>query len=128
MKSPVKTIVSRTTKNRVAAALLAISCSAGAQEQGIPQQQMQQLMQSQMQMMVPMMGQMMQTMMRTQFEMLAQPETAKLLAAFTRNYYQALIDAGFSIDEAYQITVNTGIPSAPTKSETVSIRHLPRAT
>jgi hypothetical protein len=42
---------------------------------------------------------------------LATPETAKQLAAFTRNYYEALIAKGFSKDEALKIIMSVAIPA-----------------
>ena len=42
---------------------------------------------------------------------LATPETAKQLAAFTRNYYEALIAKGFSKDEALKIVMAVAIPA-----------------
>lgn len=64
-----------------------------------------QLMQSQMQMM--------KIMRSTQFDVLAHPETANKLAAYTRNYYNALIEAAFTKEEAPDIAKNIGIPAAP---------------
>lgn len=56
---------------------------------------------------------MMQVMMNARFDVLAQPETAQKLATYTRNYYKALVAAGFTEDEALEIAMNVGIPSAP---------------
>lgn len=76
-------------------------------------EKMEQVMQNQMQAMAPMFGQITKIMMRTQFEVLAEPETTKRLATYTKNYYQALIDAGFTKEEALKIVINIGIPTAP---------------
>ena len=42
---------------------------------------------------------------------LARRETAMRLAAFTRNYYVALVKNGFSEKEALQIVIYSGIPA-----------------
>lgn len=43
---------------------------------------------------------------------LAKPETAKKLAKFTKNYFDALIAEGFTRDEALQIVKAFTVPSA----------------
>lgn len=87
--------------------------SVSAQQQQMSPQQMQQMMQQQMQMMGPMLDRMTRTQMNAQFDILAQPETADKLAAYTRNYYQALLKRGFSKEEALAITQHIGIPVIP---------------
>jgi hypothetical protein len=42
---------------------------------------------------------------------LATPETTAQLAAFVRNFYQALIAKGFTKDEALKITMAVAIPA-----------------
>ncbi len=44
----------------------------------------------------------------------AKPETAKSLAAFKRNLYDALVQDGFSKDEALQIVLATPLPTHST--------------
>ena len=43
-------------------------------------------------------------------EIMSEPETAKLLAKFSRTYYEALIKEGFSSKEAMQLVIGVGIP------------------
>jgi len=62
--------------------------------------------------MVPMFGNVAQSMMKGTLLLLSKPETAKLLAKFTRNYYKALLSEGFSDEEALKIVIETGIPNA----------------
>lgn len=46
----------------------------------------------------------------TQLEFLAKPETAKRAAAFARNYYEALVQAGFSEAQALELVAAAGLP------------------
>lgn len=101
---------------KIALSLISATAAASVANAQPPQPsaaQMEQMMQRQMQMMGPMFGQMTRVMMQAQFEVLSQPETAEKLAAYTRNYYDALIKQGFSKQEALEIAMNIGIPSAP---------------
>ena len=59
----------------------------------------------------PMMGEMMSSMLKSLSKTLAEPQIAQNYAAFIRNYYQALIDRGFTADEALKIVSSTGLPS-----------------
>ncbi len=59
----------------------------------------------------PMMGEMMSSMIKSLSKTLAEPQIAQNYAAFTRNYYQALIDKGFTADEALKIVSSVGLPS-----------------
>ncbi|MCM8794959.1 MAG: hypothetical protein NC819_04065 [Candidatus Omnitrophica bacterium] len=69
---------------------------------------MQQVQMQQMQeMMGFMMGQMMDGMAKT----MAQKQFAENLAIFTRNYYDALINRGFTEEQALKIVTASGIPS-----------------
>lgn len=43
-------------------------------------------------------------------EVLAQPESIDNLVRFTKGYYEALLAAGFTQDQAVRIVVGTGIP------------------
>ncbi len=47
---------------------------------------------------------------RMRLEVMADPELARLLAQFSRSYYEALIEAGFSPEEAMKLVVAVGIP------------------
>lgn len=68
-------------------------------------------MQKAMEEMGPAMGSMMEQMMTGMFLLLSRPETAERLAAFTKNYYDALIKKGFTKEEAMQIVTHMGVPS-----------------
>jgi len=59
----------------------------------------------------PMMGEMMSSMLKSLSKTLAEPQVAQNFAAFTRNYYQALLDRGFTADEALKIVSSAGLPS-----------------
>ncbi|MBI1937831.1 MAG: hypothetical protein HYS25_06870 [Ignavibacteriales bacterium] len=65
------------------------------------------------QMMGPMMGQMMTGMMNSMFDVLSDKSNAEKLAEFTKNYYDALINKGFSKEDALKIVISIGIPSIP---------------
>lgn len=67
----------------------------------------------QMQQMMPMMTQMMRQVTQSSMEALADPETARNLARFTRNYYEALVAQGFTEEQALRIVANLGFPPAP---------------
>ena len=56
---------------------------------------------------------MMEAMMEGMLKVMAKPENIELLATFTRRYYEALIQKGFTKDEALQIVVAAGIPRMP---------------
>jgi hypothetical protein len=64
----------------------------------------------QIEQMGPAMSSMMEMMWGGMLEFLARPETVKRLAGFTRNYYKALIDEGFSEEQAMRIVTSGGIP------------------
>lgn len=44
----------------------------------------------------------------------AQPETAKKLATFQKNYYDALIEKGFTKEQAFELVLRHGNPLADT--------------
>jgi hypothetical protein len=67
-------------------------------------------MQKGLEMMGPMMGQMMSSMLDGMLVVLAKPETAQRTAAFSKNYYDALVAKGFSNEEALKIVMAHGIP------------------
>jgi hypothetical protein len=60
-----------------------------------------------------MMGPMMESMMKGMLKVMAKPESAELMAAFSKNYYDALIDKGFPKDAALKIVISSGMPSMP---------------
>jgi hypothetical protein len=59
----------------------------------------------------PMFGNVMSNMFEGLTTVLARPEVADRLAAFTRNYYEALVRRGFSPEESLRIVAAVGIPS-----------------
>ena len=61
--------------------------------------------------MAPAFGMMAQNMMEGIYSGLAKPETAKKLAKFMRNYFDALVAEGFTKEEAFQIIKAFAIPS-----------------
>ena len=62
--------------------------------------------------MIPMMRKMMQVILEVQLEVARDPESARSIAKFKKNLYDALIKEGFSPDQALQITIATSSPSA----------------
>lgn len=64
-----------------------------------------------MDMMGPTFGIMMEQMMDALIRVLEQPETAERLATFARNYYDALIDKGFTEDQAMRLVIAIGFPA-----------------
>lgn len=71
-------------------------------------EEMREMMQG---VMGPMMGEMMSSMLQSMAKTMADPQVAQNLASFTRNYYQALMDRGFSDEEALKIVTSSGFPS-----------------
>ena len=68
------------------------------------------------QIMGPMMGEMMSSMLKSITKTMADPQIAQNMATFARNYYKALIERGFTEEEALKIVTSTGIPSMGGKS------------
>ena len=77
------------------------------------QQAQMQVMEQQMRAMLPMMTATLRNVTQSTMAALAEPETARNLAKFMRNYYQALIAEGFTRPEALQILGSVGLPSFP---------------
>jgi hypothetical protein len=67
-------------------------------------------MEQQMQAMTPMFGQMMAAMLKGSLTVLAEPETAEMMATFTKNYYDALRKRGFTEQQALLIVTAVGVP------------------
>ena len=61
--------------------------------------------------MTPMFGNMVESMMQGKLKVFAQQETTILLAKFVKNFYDALIDEGFSKEEALQVVMSFGFPA-----------------
>ncbi|MBA4216037.1 MAG: hypothetical protein IIA03_01135 [Proteobacteria bacterium] len=102
------------------AALFVAATSASAQSQ-VPKQaspeEMKQLMEASMGAMVPMMGRMTEAMIDAQLRATERPETAQRLAAFKKNLFDALVQQGFTKEQAFQIVLNTALPSATPTSK-----------
>ena len=71
-------------------------------------EEMKELMQG---VMGPMMAQMISAMLQSMAKTLAEPQIAQNLATYTRNYYLALVDRGFTEEEALRIVTAAGFPS-----------------
>jgi hypothetical protein len=102
----------KTLRIATTAALALATCFGASAENGMTQRQ-QRLLEQSMHMVTPMGGQMSRIAMELQLEVLAEPETARKLASFTRNYYQALIEAGFTESQALEIVIRAGVPLQP---------------
>jgi hypothetical protein len=63
-------------------------------------------------MMGPMMEQMMTATMTATLRVLARPESARQLATFVKNFYQALLAKGFSKEDPLRIVAAVGMPHA----------------
>jgi hypothetical protein len=57
----------------------------------------------------PWMKEQAENMLGTWLSALTRPEVAERIAAFTRNYYDALVAKGFSADEALRIVMAHGV-------------------
>lgn len=86
--------------------------SAGGNRQPTAEE-MREMMQG---VMGPMMGEMMSSMLKAMTKTMAEPQIAQNMATFARNYYQALIERGFTEEEALKIVTSTGVPSMGGKS------------
>lgn len=70
-------------------------------------------MNQQMEQMQGMMASVMRNVTQSTMEALADPETARNLARFTRNYYNALVEEGFTEEQALRIVSSMGFPTVP---------------
>ena len=97
----------------VAFAVATTSAFAAQPEENQPPSpdEMKQLMELSLGAMGPMMGKMTESMIEAQLQIAAKPETAARVAVFKRNLYKALISQGFSRKEAFEIMLNTSLPS-----------------
>jgi hypothetical protein len=68
-------------------------------------------MESSMGMMVPMMGKMAEISLEVQLNAAEKPDTARRVAVFKKNLYEALLQQGFSKDQAFAIVLNTPVPA-----------------
>lgn len=60
---------------------------------------------------VPMYREMAAVMIEATLEVMARPESAELMATFTRNYFEALVEKGFTREEALHIVAAARLPS-----------------
>lgn len=100
--------------------LFAVATAAGAQQQAPKPpspDEMKQLMEASMGAMVPMMGRMTEAMIDAQLRAAEKPENAQRIAAFKKNLFEALVKQGFSKEQAFQIMLNTALPSATPSSK-----------
>lgn len=74
--------------------------------------EMKQMMESSMGMMVPMMGKMAEISIEVQLSAAERPDTARRVAVFKKNLYEALVQQGFSKDQAFTIMLNTPLPAS----------------
>ena len=74
--------------------------------------EMKQMMESSMGAMAPMMGKMAEASIEAQLNAAEKPETARRIAQFKKNLYDALVQQGFPKDRAYSIMLNTPVPAA----------------
>jgi hypothetical protein len=74
--------------------------------------EMKQMMESSMGAMAPMMGRMAEASIEAQLSAAEKPETARRIAQFKKNLYDALVQQGFSKDRAFAIMVSTPLPGA----------------
>jgi len=79
----------------------------GGEVEGMAADSLQRVMSQ----MGPMFGNMMSNMYEGLIVTLARPDVADRLAAFTRNYYEALVRRGFAREEALRIVASVGIPT-----------------
>lgn len=104
-------------KRRIIILAIALSaCTAFAEEDAANKkpspEELKQIMEMSFGAMVPVMGKMTEAMIEAQLVIAEKPETARRLATFKKNVYDALIKQGFSKKEALDIMMNTSVPSA----------------
>jgi hypothetical protein len=89
--------------------------NASAQEavkpKPLPAEEMKQAMEASMGAMAPMMARVAELTLQAQLNVAENPETARKIAAFKRNLFDALQKQGFSRDEAFSIMLATQLPS-----------------
>src|SRR5450631_2507674 len=86
--------------------------TAYAQDPSKRPEEMKQMMESSMGAMVPMMGKMAEASIEAQLSAAEKPETARRIAQFKKNLYDALLKQGFSRERAFAIMLGTRLPSA----------------
>jgi len=75
-------------------------------------EEMKQMMESSMGAMAPMMGKMAEATIEAQLSAAEKPETARRIAQFKKNLYDALVQQGLSKDRAFAIMLSTPVPGA----------------
>ena len=101
---------------RIAVALvlgvLAFTAQAQEASKKPSAEEMKQMMESSMGAMAPMMGKMAEATIEAQLSAAEKPETARRIAQFKKNLYDALVQQGFSKDRAFAIVLSTPLPGA----------------
>jgi hypothetical protein len=92
--------------------LLAFAAQAQETPKRSSPEEMKQMMESSMGAMAPMMGKMAEASIEAQLSAAEKPETARRIAQFKKNLYDALVQQGFPKDRAFAIMVNTPLPGA----------------
>lgn len=86
--------------------------SASAMQSGEEREAMH-AMEEQMRAMMPMMMASLRAVTHGTMAALAEPDAARNLARFVRNYHQALVAEGFTREEAMRIVASVGLPTIP---------------
>jgi hypothetical protein len=71
---------------------------------------MKQIMETSMTAMGPVMGKMAEASIEAQLSIAEKPETARRVAQYKKNLYDALLQQGFSKSQAFQLVLNTPLP------------------
>jgi hypothetical protein len=87
------------------------ACAQDAPKKPSPEE-IKQMMESSMGAMGPMMGKMMEATIEAQLVAAEKPETARRIAVFKKNLYDALLQQGFTRERAFSIVLSTPLPSA----------------
>jgi hypothetical protein len=95
----------------VVLALLAFGAGAQDTSKKPSPEEMKQMMESSMGAMGPMMGKMTETTIEAQLAVAEKPDTARRIAVFKKNLYDALLRQGFSKEQAFSIVLSTSLPS-----------------
>lgn len=100
----------------IAMVFLVASATAYAEEPAAKKEpspdEIKQLMEMSFGAMVPMMAKMAEVTIEAQLRIAEKPETARSLAAFKKNLFDALVKQGFSKKEAFDMVLNTSVPAA----------------
>lgn len=107
-------------KHIAASALMGLALSGAVPAQPAPADapaQQGEVMAQMMGSMLPMMRRMIEATIDEQLKAAERPDTAKRIAKFKRQLYEALLSQGFAKDEALQLVIHTPAPSAAMASK-----------